>query len=98
MLALAHGRPLVVPKLGSLADLPERAVVRYDGTVPGLADTLTKVTNIDAVELAEMSAAARAYTAAITWREIAEATQSEMASLLTGTLRLDAPDRHLTMS
>jgi glycosyltransferase involved in cell wall biosynthesis len=98
MLALAHGRPLVVPQLGSLADLPERAVVRYDMTVPGLAAALTKVTSISATELADMSAAARAHAEGITWREIAAATHSEMSSLLTGIPRLDAPDRHLTRS
>jgi glycosyltransferase involved in cell wall biosynthesis len=98
MLALAHGRPLVVPELGSLADLPERAVVRYDATVPGLASALTKVTTISAKELADMSAAARAYAEGTTWREIAAATQSEMSSLLTGTSRLDSADRHLTRS
>ena len=98
MLALAHGRPVIVPEVGPLADLPERAVVRYDGTVPGLAHALTKVASTDATELAEMSAAARGYAEEITWREIAVATQSEMSCLLAGTLRLDAPNRHLTMS
>ena len=98
MLALAHGRPLIVPELGSLADLPDGAVVRYDGTVPGLADTLIKVTKLDVAALAGMSAAARAYTTSITWPQIAAATQSEMSSLLAGTLPLNAPDRHPTMS
>jgi glycosyltransferase involved in cell wall biosynthesis len=98
MLALAHGRPLVVPELESLADLPEHAVVRYDGTIPGLAAALTKVTSISPAELADMSAAARAYAEGITWREIAATTQTEMTSLVTGTPRLDAADHHLTRS
>jgi glycosyltransferase involved in cell wall biosynthesis len=98
MLALAHGRPLVVPELESLADLPERAVVRYDGTIPGLAGALAKVTAISATELADMSAAARAHAEGITWPEIAAVTYSEMSSLLAGPPRLDAPGRHLTRS
>ena len=98
MLALAHGRPLVVPDLESLADLPEHAVVRYDGTIPGLAGALTKMTSISRSELADMSVAARAHAEGITWREIAAATHAEMASLLAGPPPLDAPGRHLTRS
>ena len=36
MLALSHGRPLIVPDLPGLADLPDEAVLRYDGGVPEL--------------------------------------------------------------
>ena len=38
MLALSHGRPLIVPDLAGLADLPDQAVLRYDGKIPALTD------------------------------------------------------------
>ncbi len=41
MLALAHGRPLVVPDLAALTELPPQAVIRYDGSMPSLAAALT---------------------------------------------------------
>ena len=40
MLALSHGRPIVVPDLPGLAELPDEAVFRYDGTVHGLTCAL----------------------------------------------------------
>ena len=43
LLALCHGRPLIVPDLPGLADLPGQAVLRYDGSRPGLAAALTRL-------------------------------------------------------
>lgn len=82
MLALCHGRPLVVPDLPALAHLPDGAVTRYDGTVSGLTDALAEVTVADASVLARMSAMAYAYCSAINWSEIAEATLDNMQQLL----------------
>lgn len=74
VLGLCHGRPLVVPDLPGLAELPDDAVLRYDGTVQGLADALTSIAAADAAVLAKMSAAAFAYCAATSWSEIAKRT------------------------
>ena len=82
--ALCHGRPLVVPDLAAFDDLPDEAVIRYDGTVQGLADALVRIALADAEALAAMSIAARAYCSTITWDEIAQTTIDEMAQLLTG--------------
>jgi len=82
MLALSHGRPLIVPDLAGLTDLPDQAVLRYDGEVAGLVDALVRLACTDDETLAAMSAAARGYTSQTTWQEIAERTVSEMSSVL----------------
>lgn len=82
VLALCHGRPLVVPDLAALAELPDDAVVRYDGTVAGLSAALGRMVDIDVAALATMSASARAYTDRTSWREIAVTTMREMISVL----------------
>ena len=89
MLALAHGRPLIVPDLASLSDLPEGAVLRYDGTVAGLTEVLIGVCGADAGVIAAMSAAAREFSDTISWPEIAARTMSEMTALLSGEYRAD---------
>jgi glycosyltransferase involved in cell wall biosynthesis len=87
VLALCHGRPLVVPDLPGLAELPDDAVIRYDGTEAGLAAALAGVVTADASVLAKMSSAADAYCAATTWSEIAEKTLSEMTKAQVGSFQ-----------
>ena len=82
MLALCHGRPLIIPDLPGLAHLPEGAVHRYDGTVEGLAGALADMTVADASVLAKMSAEAYAYCSSISWSEIGSATLNSMKQLL----------------
>ena len=82
MLALAHGRPLVVPDLAALADLPAAAVIRYDGTIPSLAAALAEAARATGPALAAMSAAAIAYASGTSWAEISARTLAEMTSLL----------------
>jgi len=74
VLGLCHGRPLVVPDLPGLAELPDDAVLRYDGTAAGLAGALAGIAQADAAVLAKMSAAALAYCADNSWSEIAKRT------------------------
>jgi glycosyltransferase involved in cell wall biosynthesis len=88
MLALAYGRPLIVPESSAFAHLPRDAVVRFDGTRPGLTSALSQVANADSPALAAMSAAARAYAAELSWSKIAMRTKNEMQSVL-GIARLD---------
>jgi glycosyltransferase involved in cell wall biosynthesis len=86
MLALCHGRPLVVPDLPGLAELPDDAVIRYDGTEAGLAAALAAIVTADASVLQKMSSAADLYCASTTWSEIAEKTLFEMAETLDGAI------------
>lgn len=81
MLVLTHGRPLVVPDLPSLAELPQEAVVRYDNTTEGLSRALADLATANAEVLAKMSAAGRAYCAEISWDSIAERMFQELERL-----------------
>jgi glycosyltransferase involved in cell wall biosynthesis len=82
ILALSNGKPLVVPNLAGLADLPDQAVLRYDGGIPALIAALVYLAHADGETLAAMSAAASSYAARVTWREIAERTAAEMLTVL----------------
>ena len=82
MLALAHGRPLIVPDLAALAELPPQAVIRYDGSISSLVAALTDASRAGRPALAAMSAAATTYASGTSWPEIAARTLSEMTSLL----------------
>jgi glycosyltransferase involved in cell wall biosynthesis len=89
ILALAHGRPVIVPDLAALTDLPRDAIMRYDGTVSSLTATLARAARVDRNALAAMSSAGIAYCSTTSWREVAARTMSELASVLAG-----APVRH----
>lgn len=89
MLALAHGRPLIVPDLPALSDLPDQAVLRYDGSVSGLTAALSKLTRADGATLAAMSIAAVDFATSTTWREIAEKTIAEIYLVLGGNSEAD---------
>jgi glycosyltransferase involved in cell wall biosynthesis len=82
MLALSHGRPLIVPQLPGLADLPDRAVLRYEGGVPALTAALARLACVDSEILAAMSVAAGRYAFRTTWQQVAEGTMTEMLSVL----------------
>lgn len=81
ILALCHGRPLIVPDLPGLADLPGEAVLRYDGSIPGLAGALTRLAGAQPAALAAMAAAALAHPAGLSWPDIAQWTIAEISSL-----------------
>jgi glycosyltransferase involved in cell wall biosynthesis len=78
MLALAHGRPLLVPDVAGLADLSRQAIVTYDRTREGLVAALTRLARAEGPALAEMSAAASACVAELSWPDIAARTMTEM--------------------
>ncbi|WP_217915589.1 glycosyltransferase family 4 protein [Miltoncostaea marina] len=76
-LALEMGRPLIVPALLALDGLPDAAVMRYDGSVDGLAGALGEVATMPAARLAAMSAAALADRPP-SWDAVAAATLAAM--------------------
>jgi glycosyltransferase involved in cell wall biosynthesis len=82
MLALSHGRPLIVPDLPGLADLPDAAVLRYRGGIPALSAALGRLARAGDQVLPAMSSAATGYASAITWQEIALRTMAEMRAML----------------
>jgi glycosyltransferase involved in cell wall biosynthesis len=73
---------VIVPDLPGLAELPDDAVVRYDGRTQGLSGALTSIILADASVLAKMSSAAYEYCAAMSWSQIAETTLAELARCL----------------
>lgn len=91
MLALSHGRPLIVPDLAGMASLPSEAVERYSGEIRSLTAALERLARSDDRTLGAMSAAANRYATSVTWREIAEATMIEMLLTLDGR---PEPSRH----
>lgn len=78
LLALSHGRPLVIPDLPGLAELPDAAIIRYDRTVEGLTSALADLIRADGDVLAKMSSAGYAYCASLSWGSIAQRTLDEM--------------------
>jgi glycosyltransferase involved in cell wall biosynthesis len=93
MLALAHGRPLIVPELPGLSDLPTEAVSRYDGSVHGLTAALADLARADSSRLAAMSAAALNWSGQVSWRDIASATLAAMESVVDGKRYTDSRSR-----
>ncbi|TYB60592.1 glycosyltransferase [Nonomuraea sp. PA05] len=82
LLALAHGRPLVVPGLPALAGLPAAALATYRDGAGGLAAVLREAAGWDAARLARMSAAALEHAGEAGWTEIARATRNGYATAL----------------
>ena len=89
MLALAHGRPVIVPDVASFADVPAMAALRYDGTRAGLRAALLGVCDMSSQELARAGEAARAFAGRHSWSDAAQATvralQRELPSATPGT-------------
>ena len=82
ILALCHGRPLIVPDLPGLAGLPGPALLRYDGSIPALTGALTRLAVAQPRALAAMSAAALSYAAELSWPDIAQRTLAEITAVL----------------
>lgn len=93
MLALAYGRPLVVPDLAAFSHLPAAAIITYGKVRQPLTSALVQVASTDSATLAAMSAAARAYAASLSWPGIASQTEREMAALLAPGRRAARPDQ-----
>ncbi|GAA0964285.1 glycosyltransferase [Actinocorallia libanotica] len=79
LMALSHGRPLVVPDHDTLAELP---AVRYDGTVPALTAALTALSDVDAAVLHAGRRTSLAYARRTGWPRLAQATHRELTALL----------------
>jgi glycosyltransferase involved in cell wall biosynthesis len=80
-LAMEHARPVVVPDLPALSELPDEAVERYDGSVEGLTDALIRVAEWSPEHLANAGAAARAYVDRFSWTDAADKTLSALEAV-----------------
>lgn len=81
MLALGYAKPLIVPALPALAEIPAAAAFRYDGTITGLTEALLVASNADPQTLRSLGEAAVTYTAQATWAQAAETTAAEFRRL-----------------
>jgi glycosyltransferase involved in cell wall biosynthesis len=82
ILALSHGRPIIIPDAQTMSDIPENAAHRYDGTVAGLGSAMTAMAGAGPDQLARMGEAAMAHANSTSWDEIAERTISAMTDTL----------------
>ena len=81
ILAISHGKPIIVPESANMIDIPESAAIRYDGTRSGLVSALTRTASMSMTELSAMSEAALKHAHSISWEEIAIRTKAEMVDL-----------------
>lgn len=86
ILALGYGKPLVIPDLPALVDLPDEATFRYDGSIEGLRAALQAVISTEKGIIARMSAAALAYSYEATWSKAAAITVAEFNKVLSKSL------------
>jgi glycosyltransferase involved in cell wall biosynthesis len=73
-LAMGYGRPVLIPDLPTLRDLPGDAVVRYDGGIDELAAAMQGLTRMSRTALAEIGLRARTHVEGLSWRVTAERT------------------------
>lgn len=85
LLALEFGRPVVIPSLPELGEVPEEAAIRYEANdLPALAKALAEAARTDDATLASMGRAAKRYAAGLSWEASAQATLALYQSLLAG--------------
>jgi beta-1,4-mannosyltransferase len=76
MLALSFGVPIVAPRIGALADLPDDVGFFYEPTEPdGLSRTLARALSLPD-DVAKAAHRARDYAASMTWARAAAATDA----------------------
>lgn len=78
MLVAAAGRPVILPDLPELTDVPDAAAFRYNRTVSGLARAVSDAAAASWSTLAEMGAACRAHVETRSWDAIADCTLVEL--------------------
>lgn len=81
MLAMAAGRPVIVPALPALADLPDAALLRYPPGTDGLRAALLEAATLPAAELHARGFAAREFALSHSWSEIARRTDQAFREL-----------------
>jgi glycosyltransferase involved in cell wall biosynthesis len=83
LLALSFGKPVVLPRLGGLEEIPDEVGYFYQpGDPSGLRKCLEKADRASAEELVAKGAAAFTYASGLGWHEIAESTVALYLQLL----------------
>lgn len=86
LLAQASGLPIIIPDLASLRHFDNPGVIRFDHTDPvsALTNAMQKAASMDHAERAAIGRAAREWTFAFNWSEIADATAAVYARVVRG--------------
>ena len=93
VLALSADRPALVRDLPALRDLPEDAVLRYQGGAGELADAVLAAVRIDEDTASERRDAARRWTNGRSWTATGAATRQVYEDVLAGKLKRPVPER-----
>jgi glycosyltransferase involved in cell wall biosynthesis len=82
LLAMAAGRPVLIPDLPALDHLPADAVLRYPRGVAGLRAALAALADADPASLADRGASAQRFAAAHSWSQVAAQTRTALQAML----------------
>jgi glycosyltransferase involved in cell wall biosynthesis len=74
LLAMGHGRGLVLPDGAAFDDLPREAAVFYDGSVQALRRVIVDAAQWSPARLQELGAAGSAYVGTLSWADTAAQT------------------------
>jgi len=80
--AQCFGLPVIIPDLVTLRDIPSTSVLRYDGTVEGLAQTLASFTQLAPGPRAELREGERRFATATDWETVAMMTLAAYREIL----------------
>jgi glycosyltransferase involved in cell wall biosynthesis len=81
ILALASGRPVLVPGLAAFDGIPPEAIVRYEPGVAGLRDGLEKLASASAEALRQTGERGRRFALRRSWDETASETIAALGEL-----------------
>jgi glycosyltransferase involved in cell wall biosynthesis len=80
LLAMGHGRGLVLPDLPAFDGLPRDAAAFYDGTVSALRQVINDAAQWSPARLQELGAAGSTYVGTLSWAETAAQTLAAIGS------------------
>lgn len=74
LLALSFAKPIVIPNLATLRDIPVETAIRFEPGEESLVAALGRAENLSAIEYHDMSAAALSWATKIEWADAAQET------------------------
>ena len=74
LLAQSFGKPIVIPKLPALTDIPNNAAIRFDPGVGSLVEALQQAEMLSEADYQDMGAAGLAWATRFDWTNVARET------------------------
>ncbi|MGH9918527.1 MAG: glycosyltransferase family 4 protein, partial [Nitrososphaerales archaeon] len=84
LLAQSFAKPIIIPDLPALRDIPDEAVIRFDGRVESLVDALQSAEHLSDAQYQSMSDAGLRWATRFSWTSIAETTIAAYEEALRG--------------